>query len=412
MNASALAIAATTATLRGVLAKGLNITNVTVRPLDAARLNSTGEQVNLFLYQTLPDAAWRNRDIPRRIRPGETAQPPLPLTLYYLITAYGDEDNDLKSHALLGRAMSVLHDYPVLGATEIKDATSGDADLKDTTLHEQVERVRITLQPLTFEEMSKLWTTFQTHYRTSAAYQVSVVLVESMRTAIVPLPVLRQGEQDRGPEVVAGSLPFIEELRIPLTGQFNTLDDVRSARTLPNAQITDQIAILGANFSGGQARVRLTHAFLPGVQVDLPPLALNDETITFQLPNLPVGFYKVAVIVSRTNERDRFSNEVILAVAPTITISPTSALAAGAITLTVTTVPQIALTPRASLLFNNKEVTPEPRAAAADPFVFKLGIVPAGDYVVRLRVDGVDSIPIDRTSQIPAFDPNQTLKVT
>ena len=72
--------------------------------------------------------------------------------------------------------MSVLHDYPVLGATEIKDANGGDNDLKKTSLHEQVERVRITLQPLTFEEMSKLGRNFKTHYRTSASYQVSVVL--------------------------------------------------------------------------------------------------------------------------------------------------------------------------------------------------------------------------------------------
>src|SRR5262249_19631273 len=132
MNKSALAIAATTATLRGILTKGLGISNVTVRPLDTARQNTTGDQINLFLYQALPDAAWRNLDIPRRVHPGETAQPPLPLTLYYLITAYGDEDNDIKSHVLLGKAMSVLHDYPVIGAKDITDATTSDDNLKDT----------------------------------------------------------------------------------------------------------------------------------------------------------------------------------------------------------------------------------------------------------------------------------------
>src|SRR5262249_182056 len=155
-------------------------------------------QVNLFLYQTLPDAAWRNLDIPRRVRPGETGQPPLPLTLYYLVTAYSDEDNDIKSHALLGKAMSILHDYPVIGADEIQNATKNDDGLKNTNLPDQVERRRITLQPLTFEEMSKLWTTFQTHYRTSAAYQVSVVLIESTLPSKTPLPVLQRGEGDRG----------------------------------------------------------------------------------------------------------------------------------------------------------------------------------------------------------------------
>jgi hypothetical protein len=46
-------------------------------------------------------------------------------------------------------------------------------------LHEQVERVRITLQPLTLEEVAKLWNVFQTPYRISVAYEVSVVLIES-----------------------------------------------------------------------------------------------------------------------------------------------------------------------------------------------------------------------------------------
>jgi hypothetical protein len=411
VNASALAIAATTATLRGVLAKGLNITNVTVRPLDTARANSTGEQVNLFLYQALPDAAWRNRDIPKRVLPGETAQPPLPLVLYYLVTTYGDEDNDIKSHALLGKAMSVLHDYPVLGATEIKDATVGDNDLKKTSLHEQVERVRISLQPLTFEEMSKLWTTFQTHYRTSAAYQVSVVLVESTRAARTPLPVLRQGEQDRGPETVAGALPFIEEIRVPLSGKFDTVDEVRSARTLPSAQVNDEVAIVGRNFSGGQARVRLSHPLLADGHVDLQPIKVIDETITFKVPNVAVGFYRVSVIMSRAGEHDRFSNELVLSLAPAITISPTSATA-GNITLTVTTVPQILLTQRASLLFRNGEILPQARAQATDPLIFKLTAVTANDYVVRLRVDGVDSIPINRSSQVAEFDANQTLKAS
>src|SRR6185503_15922813 len=101
--------------------------------------------------------------------------------LYYLLTAYSDDEDDTNAHRLLGEAMGVLHDHPLLGAAEIRNATSPIADLSDSDLHEQIERVRINLQPLTFEDMSKLWTTFQTHYRVSAAYQVSVVLIESTR---------------------------------------------------------------------------------------------------------------------------------------------------------------------------------------------------------------------------------------
>ena len=32
--------------------------------------------------------------MPGRVRPGETGPPPLPLTLHYLLTAYGEDDDD------------------------------------------------------------------------------------------------------------------------------------------------------------------------------------------------------------------------------------------------------------------------------------------------------------------------------
>jgi hypothetical protein len=64
--------------------------------------------------------------------------------------------------------MPILHDHTMLGTEEIKDA------LIDKDLYQQIEKVRIVPQPLSLEEMSKLWTIFQAPYRISAAYEVSV----------------------------------------------------------------------------------------------------------------------------------------------------------------------------------------------------------------------------------------------
>ena len=64
---------------------------------------ATGNQINVFLYQVLPDAAWRNRDMPRQMRPGETGHPPLPLVLYYLLTAYSDDEDDTTPTAYSAR---------------------------------------------------------------------------------------------------------------------------------------------------------------------------------------------------------------------------------------------------------------------------------------------------------------------
>ncbi len=92
---NALSIAAVTRTLRSLLDSvaatdfsGLpNDTRptaqieVTTLPPDRARLPPTlrGTELNLFLYQTELNAAWRNMDIPRRVRPGENGFPSLGL---------------------------------------------------------------------------------------------------------------------------------------------------------------------------------------------------------------------------------------------------------------------------------------------------------------------------------------------
>ena len=202
---NSLAISAVTATLRRLIIRGVSDLpnqNVTTKPLDKARPNGTAaDQLNIFLYQTILNAAWRNMDMPRQVRPGETGQPPLALNLHYLITAYGENDDETKSHGWLGRAMGVLHDHPVLAGQEIQDALAG------SELESQIERVRITPQPLTLEEMSKLWTAFQTQYRISVAYAVEVVLIESTRRSRTPLPVLTRGEDDRGVSAQADLIP-------------------------------------------------------------------------------------------------------------------------------------------------------------------------------------------------------------
>lgn len=419
---NALAIAATTATLRMLLTRGLGISNVTVRALDNARKGISSDQVNLFLYQTLPNAAWRNMDMPRQLKPGETGQPPLPLTLYYLVTAYSDDEDDTASHRLLGQAMSVLHDHPLLGAEEIRGATAAAADLADSNLHEQVERVRITLQPLGLEEMSKLWSPFQTQYRLSAAYQVSVILLESTREVRAPLPVLQRGQDDRGVTSVTGGLPALEELRVPLSGAF--ADDVRLSRTVPSAQLGDQLALIGRGFAGDSVSVTLRHQGPGGIFQPAQILSVADGLIVVQLPppgdptdptsptaTWPAGFYTAAVTVRRSGQPDRTSNELPLSLAPTITFVPAAA-AAGDIALTVTCTPMVRPGQRVSLLLLDREIVAPPRTAVTSVQTFNLEDVPAGEYVVRLRVDGVDSLPIDRQAATPAFADDQKLRVT
>src|SRR5262245_21037039 len=214
---NALAIAGVTAVLRDLLDSGMidhAVTDVmgagvAVTAIAPDRIPLEGAdakaQLNVFLHQATPNAAWRNASLPSRDRDGNrTSNPPLALDLHYLITAYGTAD--LQAEVLLGYAMQLLHETPVLSRDKIRVALnppSAPVDggalpsvyqaLRASDLADQYEQIKITPWTLNNEEMSKLWSAFQAHYRPTAAYQVSVVLIEASRPARSPLPVLSRG---------------------------------------------------------------------------------------------------------------------------------------------------------------------------------------------------------------------------
>lgn len=181
------AIAAVTEKLKSRLAAALN--NGAPGAVTAKPPNAKLGQLNLFLYHVSTDASWRNRDLPRGVSQGQPGRRLLPLRLHYLLTAAGqdDVDDDQGRHTRLGQAMLALHDQPEL-----------DEFAPATGIKNQPDPIRITLQPLTVDEMSKLWSAFQSPYRPSVAYEVAVVLIESNESAPVPMPVLFRGERDRG----------------------------------------------------------------------------------------------------------------------------------------------------------------------------------------------------------------------
>jgi Pvc16 N-terminal domain len=429
---NSLAIAATTATLRNLLLSKVRIfdteladLDVTTRAPDVARKGITVSSLNVFLYQTIVNAAWRNMDMPRQVRPGETGSPPLALNLHYLVTAYGRDDTDgnALSHRVLGGAMSVLHDHSVLGAQEIANA------LPNNDLAEQIERVRITPLPLSIEEMSKLWTTFQTNYRISAAYEATVILIDSRNPVKSALPVLRRGQEDRGVFAVATGTPNLKEIRLPAS---------QSA-----ARLGEDVAIRGDNLSVTDTLIRFKSLIpsLPGdpppPQVELAPTAgVNADELMVQLPprtsdadafgRWVPGFYTISSVVKQSGVPPVVSNEIAFALAPTITLTPNSTTVATVNvgdTLSLTCAPRVRSGQRILVLFGDMQLAPKTvtNPSPGSPtfketpstITFDIPPVPSGTYLVRLRVDGVDSIPVvlSGTPPIPTFDPVQQVKL-
>jgi hypothetical protein len=403
------AIAAVTATLQSLLFQGLKDgfsgIDVTMRPLDKARPdNETNNRINLFLYQVVRSATWVNADMPRQVRPNEIGNPPLPLNLFYLVTAYGEANDATKpsGHELLGAAMSILHDHPILGADEIRSATLGP--LPDSDLDRQIERVRLTHHPISLDELSKLWTGFASPYRLSAAYEAAVVLIESKRPTRAGLPILTRGRDDSG-------ITAQGDLSPPLP----TLEAVTPPKKQPSVRLGEEIALSGFHLDGTSVSVRLEHPLL-AAPIMLPPSAggtASDLKITIpnQPANWPAGFYKVSVLVTRVGETfARATNALPMALAPSATIAVAGA-APGPVTLTATCAPEVRPEQRATLLFGSSEIVAGPHPAQTNTLTFTVADIVAGTYRYRIRVDGVDSLLVDRSIAPPVFDETQKVVI-
>ena len=370
-------------------------TTQSTQPPSVARVGHDSNQLNLFLYSTNVDTAFSNSPMPGQTKKGETGMPPLALVLRYLITAYGRSDDDVSGHRLMGRSMSALHDHPLLGRSEI------EAALPDTDLHNQVERVRITPNMLSVDDMSKLWTSFQAEYRLSAGYEVSVVLIESTQPAKTPLPVLKRGENDQGVTAQADLIP-----------PFPAIANIVPPNQQISAMLGDTLLLNGHHLDGDTITVRFNHPLLTN-PIDVPALVGGTEAqVSVQIPNNPaewlIGFYSVEVIINKAGEQDRTTNVLPLSLAPQILgIAPPNPVVrdgSGNATLTLTTNPQVRPEQRAALLLGDREVLADNHPVQTDTLTFVAEDAIAGSFHIRLRVDGIDSQLVDRSVTPPVFD--------
>jgi hypothetical protein len=318
----------------------------------------------------------------------------MPLILHYLITAYSDTDDDLNSHRLLGRAVSVLNDHPRLEREDLRTAIPG-ADL-----HRQVERVHVTPQPLTVEELSKLWSTFQTPLRISAAYQACVVLIESTLPPRAALPVLTRGEEDRGPTATTASRPEIERIDFP-------------GGTLA-ATPGGTLLLRGHDLAGEPARVFLQHLRLTE-PVELTPTSVTATAVEVNLATspvpLPAGQF-VLTLALGAGARTITSDPIPFHLAPAVTSGLPAQVPRtnGIAQIDLTIAPPLVAGQDAALLIGGQVVVGQRTDATS--VTFWVADLDVRDYYVRVRVDGADSALIDVSGPTPAYDATQKVTVT
>ena len=262
--------------------------------------------------------------------------------------------------------------------------------------------LKITPAALGTEEMSRLWSALQAHYRPTAAFQVSVVLIESMKTARSALPVLTRGETDPVSQRERGVLAFSG-----LTPPLPTLEAVVPAARQPLAVPGGGVTLEGHHLDGIDRQVTLNLAAFQ-ISRRIPASKGGPDAVGFTVPNdLPVGLYRVELSVQRAEEsHPRSTNQLPLALAPLPVLPPFSATRNGSnVTLVLDVVPPVRPGQRAALILGEREIAAEPIDAIASRLTFKLAEAPAAgsSLLVRLRVDGFESPIVDRMATPPAF---------
>lgn len=411
---TALAVAGVTAVLRGMLESWLgdqnanaalgganaDVTAVAPDTIELTGPNAT-PRLNLFLHQVSQNAGWRNVQQPSLDSAGNrTSSPPLALDLHYLLTAYGPAE--LQSEVLLGYGMQRLHHVPVLDRQEI--AARLPAALQGSNLGRQMELIKVTPVPMGSEELSKLWTALQAKYRPSAAYHVSVVLIETPTEGRAPQPVLSRGPIDpvtnREQGIVAvpdvwPSVPVLGAVR-PSGGQLG-------------AELNQSVDVDGRNL-GGIARTAILDSRIHDVIRDVSAAAGTSPTlVTFTVPNapvqLPAGVYALRVrIAPSAGAPPRETNTLPLAIVPSI-VSATlvSVDAQRTATITINVRPQVRPYQAAALLIEGRAVPSEPHPATTAALTFVVTDTVPGSYLVGVRVDGIDSVLVNQSVTPPAF---------
>jgi hypothetical protein len=379
-------IEAVTATLRQLLLERMREPpSITTVPPDVEVPDQELPLLNLFLYRVTENAALKNQDLPSVGDPAAFGHPPLALDLHYLLTPTGQSLNDDRgAHRVLGDAMLTLHDHAIVAK---------DDPVLDPALQNEVELLKITLEPLGVEDLANVWTASTSPYRLSVAYLVTVVQLESTRPRRYPRPVLEPPEA--GPRVHAVPLdrPVIASVSV-----LRRLPDLTEGdeQPVPYVRIGERLVVSGTGFLPG------TRALFDDLDVTADVEAGSTSgRLLVRVPDaaaLQPGVHRLQLVRDvRVGEPpdDRTipflrSNVGAFVLVPTVDgVTPGSGPAGTEVQVTGERL--FAEGARTLVLVGDRPFPPAPGATATAVTVAVAGLAP-GVYPVGVRVNGAESI--------------------
>lgn len=258
------AIGMVSESLRNLLAGEMKITPLPEVTVLAPDESIGGRSINLYLYKLIENPMLKNLDW--QVKPGSPDKlmpPPLSLTLFYLMTPYSTNDpqtGNSPAHGMLGDAMRVFYENPIIPVKYLSDGIKNSR-----------EEIRVILNSLDLEELSKVWATFSKAYRLSVLYEVSVV----------QLDMFSNQEKELAKRVRTIGIPAI---RTPYL--MPVLNDITPIAGSAGSTVTAR----GQNLSGWKPVVVVSGQYIA------PVSNLEEDSFQFTLPsNLLVGFYEIQV---------------------------------------------------------------------------------------------------------------------
>ncbi|HEX3296412.1 MAG TPA: DUF4255 domain-containing protein [Nocardioides sp.] len=349
--------------------------------------------VNIYMYRTSLDSVWRNEDLPGRTSDGTIlrARPQVAVSLHYLLTFHG-KDDELVPQRLLGATLAALHTHPILGSDLIDEVTT-EATAQPPThpylaladLVDADEPVRVSPDPMSLDELSKLWSVFfQSPYQLSATYVASAVRIEeSTGTPVEAPPVLQPQLTVRGllqPTIISAlnasdpRAPVASTSVLQITG--SGLRGDRTVVRVGPSELTPQTADIHAT----TVQVALTGA--TQLRAGFQPVVVAHEWLVGDAPGEPRG--------------GETSNPVGVMVVPQVTLNVTATTMTVTSDLTVGRSQQVTV----SLLDRSSGATvrqvdvpplPADTTTISVPKPAPDADLPAGKYGVALNVDGAQS---------------------
>jgi Pvc16 N-terminal domain len=353
----------------------------------------SGNQLSVYLFHIESDKFQKNSPV-SGARDASIPSQPLSLNLYYLLSAFSDNENGFREEQqAMSIALRCFHENPIIRTNVI---------LEGQTVKEEF---CLTMEMETADSLGRLWQATSTAMRLSTVYKVSVVFITPPAPAVAPAPVW-----------VFRIVPEVQPFTLP--GQLLSTS-ANLSYIAPDGQtysLSPSPALVAAGqrfflYGTGLIGVQSSHVYLlsaSGTETDVTSWIQDRESTRLELqiptssPTAP-GVYQLQVgnALATTDPSATRSNPTPFSIAALVNPAG-GAIVNGVIGTAITLTGQGFVAGKTEVLLGRIKLTPVSGAPEAGQFQvgsnttlqFQLPApIASGRYPVRVRVNQVESVP-------------------